>query len=53
MALSQFVKPELMGPLMQRFTEIQRKKTVEKENAVKALSVASGTNPELDAGGTG
>lgn len=51
MVLGQFVKPELMGPLMERFTQIQAKKRLEKENASRALLAPSSVSGEDDAGG--
>lgn len=51
MALAQFVKPELMGPLMSRFEEIQKKKMLEAQNKVHALQPVKGVEPEDDAVG--
>lgn len=48
MALAQFVKPELMGPLMSRFEEIQKKKMLEAQNKVHALQPVKGVEPEDD-----
>lgn len=51
MALAQFVKPELMGPLMERFTQIQTAKRLEKENTARALSAPQGMSGEDDVAG--
>lgn len=38
MMLAQFVKPELMGPLMSRFTEISQRKQLEAKNQSAAMT---------------
>lgn len=49
--LGQFVKPELMGPLMARFEEIHKKKRIAAENRKAALTAPMSMNPLLDASG--
>lgn len=49
--LSHVLKPELVGPVMERFTQIQQKKRLEKEATVKALTAPIGLSGEEDAGG--
>lgn len=49
--LATIVKPELAGPLMERFTQIRAKKTKEEENRQKALEASDKANPLLEAGG--
>lgn len=52
MAMAQFVKPELMGPLMERFTQIQKKKTLEAENASAAMVPVTKGESDLPGDGT-
>lgn len=49
--LGHILKPELVGPVMERFRQIQEKKRLEKEATIKALTAPAGLSGEDDAGG--